>query len=210
MSVKLSNILRGHEGETFYSPIIGNCTLYEISDTYIKVQYLNNNYYCFFLDGRREHSGECMLFPSKYQRDWDKWDKENNAKTPKTWSELVKKDNRQVVREACIGVSTFQVTIYNSPKIVKSVLAFLKIRRLIEISYGGNVSYSDFSELGKPDPVIIVPQGTIPSGNIAFYAKTEDVYDNSFSHIAFHTKEQAQEFLSHEENIQLLKDYFMI
>ena len=28
--------------------------------------------------------------------------------------------------------------------------------------------------------------------------------------IAFHTKEQAEEFLSYPENIQLLKDYFMI
>lgn len=34
------------------------------------------------------------------------------------------------------------------------------------------------------------------------------VYDNFIT--SFYTKEQAEEFLSHSENVQLLKDYFMI
>lgn len=32
----------------------------------------------------------------------------------------------------------------------------------------------------------------------------------AYTPIAFHTKEQAKEFLKYSENIQLLKDYFMI
>ena len=31
---------------------------------------------------------ECIVFPSRDQRDWGKWDKEQKSKTPKTWGEL--------------------------------------------------------------------------------------------------------------------------
>ena len=46
-----------------------------------------------------------------------------------------------------------------------------------------------------------------------------DYYDNEFypiftaghfTHVAFHTKEQAEEFLKYPENVQLLKNYFIL
>ena len=36
------------------------------------------------------------------------------------------------------------------------------------------------------------------------------ILSEEFSHIAFHTNEQAEERLSYPEHIELLKDYFMI
>lgn len=78
----LVKILKGQEGITLYSPVIGEVTLKRIENA--------NNYpitveakttlgikeYSFTSDGRFIDiifNGECMLFPAKDQRDWSKW-----------------------------------------------------------------------------------------------------------------------------------------
>ena len=77
----LCELLKGHEGEKFYSPIVGDCTLKAITD-YIYVAVNDHPSYCFFLDGRRENSGAVVFFPSRalyeqYPLDpytaWMKW-----------------------------------------------------------------------------------------------------------------------------------------
>lgn len=73
----LCEILKGHEGETFYSTYLGNVKLDSIN-------YTGKVY---------DHAAKLfvfLLFPSKDQRDWNEWDKENKRKSPKTWSELAK------------------------------------------------------------------------------------------------------------------------
>jgi hypothetical protein len=80
--LNLSELLKGHEGETFYSPIVGDCTLKAITD-YIHIAVNDHPSYCFFLDGRREKSGAVVFFPSRalyeqYPLDaytaWSVWD----------------------------------------------------------------------------------------------------------------------------------------
>lgn len=83
--------------------------------------------------------------------------------------------------------------------IVKSALALLKIHQLIEVGYGGNaIKTSDNNTIC-----------------IIYDVNTSTFMINVCSslwrsHIMFHTIEQAEEFLEYIDNIQLLKDYFMI
>ena len=91
-NINLSGILKGHEGETLYSPILGDVKLvYALTEDFIsypiavKVVSIDQVYY-FTKEGKYEASvldGEMLLFPSKDQRDWNKWIEENN-KLPKT------------------------------------------------------------------------------------------------------------------------------
>lgn len=83
----------------------------------------------------------------------------------------------------------------------KSALAFLKIRLLIEEAYGWNPSFEEkndwniwkfgikFNEEGEP-----------------WVCETDEWIQG----IAFYTEAQANDFLSHESNVQLVKDYFMV
>ena len=59
------------EGTKLYSPMCGECTLSEVTDYTIRVLDSNANYYNFYFNGYYIKSGECLLFPSKENRDWD-------------------------------------------------------------------------------------------------------------------------------------------
>lgn len=84
--------------------------------------------------------------------------------------------------------------------IVKSALALLKIHQLIEVGYGGNVTNEEWENAFELKYVISC---TVD--------KSFPIHATNCIHtIAFHTKEQAEEFLKYTENVQLLKDYFMI
>lgn len=202
-NINLCEILKGREGETFYCSLIGeNVKFQYIIKPLIRVIRKNKVHLDLCSNGGFCPNGECLLFPSKDQRDWNKWIEKQKSKVPKTWSELCKIDNRQVVREDCIGVDTFQITTYNPPEVIKSAIALLKIYRLIEVGYGGNISPLEFNNCNIMKFIINLDTNnkfTIFNG-IAIMN----------THIAFHTEEQAEEFLKYEENIQLLKDYFMI
>lgn len=68
----LKNIPKGTE---LYSPICGECKLMEAlnidSVTAIKVQTKDGNFWSFAKDGHyTKEGGECLLFPSKDNRDW--------------------------------------------------------------------------------------------------------------------------------------------
>lgn len=101
---------------------------------------------------------------------------------------------------------TDTIILGDSP-IEKSVKALLKIHQLIEVGYGGNVDNSE--ENFNPKKVCF---------HIGFYygyqnkPSTFAAYGGTTTHhpIRFHTKEQAEEFISYPENVQLLKDYFML
>ena len=197
--LNLCEILKGHKGETFYSPIYGNIIFNRIIEngnllfSYVDVE----EDCCVFLPNGKYHSnGEVSIFPSKDQRNWNKWIEEQKAKTPKTWSELCKENNKQICIAEKVDNFIFQITTFNSISVVKSALALLKIHQLIEVGYGGNRIDNDDIYYGN---WTIDPHGFCPVRN-----------DFGVRHILFHTKEQAEEFLSYPENVQLLKDYFMI
>lgn len=60
-------------GTKLYSPICGECKLHNIllDDTFSVIS--GKNIFVFFDDGRYIKEGECCIFPSKYQRDWNKF-----------------------------------------------------------------------------------------------------------------------------------------
>ena len=61
------------EGFKLYSPIFGECTLLDIysSGNIEVVRTENTAIYTFNAYGQRTSTGECLLFPSKEQREWD-------------------------------------------------------------------------------------------------------------------------------------------
>lgn len=241
--LNLCEILKGHEGETFYSPIYGKVKIAIVDDNTIEIWPLRKDAY-LPLSSNGHHKdnpkeGELLLFPSKDQRDWNKWDKENNPpydackytdceqcsfktsclylikeqkhKVPKTWSELW--NNKKAIGLAAgVGVSEFSYdhidgkTLANTP-IEKSALALLKIHQLIEAGYGGNVTNE---ESYNKDLKYHIGYyfGDAPHNKKPMFV----IYNGITNHnpLRFHTKEQAKEFLEYPENVQLLKDYFMI
>lgn len=207
----LYEILKGHEGETFYSPIYGDVHInFGVSGDNENVlrMYPAGEFSCYLPVSPNgyhfdySNSGEMIIFPSKDQRDWNKWVEENNLKVPKTWSELIK-SNTTLEYKISVVNKQGQYVFVNAYPIEKSAVALLKIHQLIEVGYGGNVTNEDWKNpyLAKYD---IIPD-TAHSDKLCVrcvgFVK---------SVIAFYTKEQAEEFLSKPENIQLLKDYFMI
>ena len=138
------------------------------------------------------NSDELCVFPSKSQHDWNKWDKENNLKVPKTWNNIT-----ECNVEVWQHISRMNYGLVEP--IVKSALALLKIHQLIEVGYGGNVTKEEWEEAFELKYVISCTAD-----------KSFPIHATNCIHtIAFHTKEQAKEFISYPENVQLLKDYFM-
>lgn len=201
-NINLCNLLKGHEGKTFYSPIFGNLLFVCIIYPCVRFKTISGDIWDINFNGKfYNNSDELCVYPSNEQRDWNKWIEEQNIKTPKTWSELCKIDNRQVVREDCIGIDTFQIITYNSPEVVKSAIALLKIHKLIEVGYDGNIANRKWN--GRNKFAVIRYNTETKSIEVCHTITTKH-------HICFKTTELANEFLSHSENIQLIKDYYMI
>lgn len=162
-------------------------------------------------------AGRCMLYPSralyeKYPLDaysaWMEWKDSKKSKTPKTWNELIEQ-NKQC--ELSVEIKTevnyktnkkVDASVAISP-IEKSALALLKIHQLIKVGYGGNVSKDEFFDERIMKYIINLEK---EEGRFRIYQGINMMN----THIAFHTKEQAEEFLSYPKNVQLLRDYFQI
>lgn len=88
-NINLCKILKGHEGETFWSDAFGLITLVKVYKDFITCRWANIETLNFYSNGSRIEGERCIIFPSKDQRDWNKWIEEQKSKGPKTWSELV-------------------------------------------------------------------------------------------------------------------------
>lgn len=208
-NINLSEILKGHEGETFYSPTFGNsklCYIYDVLyfegiNATLSFDVNANGTYC--------KDGEICIFPSKEQRDWNKWIEEQNYKSSKTWSQYIKNNT---IRPYAALINTKGYTIADTPigdtPIEKSALALLKIYQLIEVGYGGYPTKEDYDKTNY-ERLWTVRIYKTDDNDFIFSAMPLDgeCFKNN---IAFHTKKQTNEFISYPENIQLLKDYFMI
>jgi len=208
----LYKILKGHEGESFYSPCFGTLVLQSVTNSLITFDTLSQDVdeisVTFLNDGKYACEGEINIFPSKNQRDWNKWAEKQKSKLPKTWSELCDVSQNKCyslheidsVRATCIKIS-------NPTPIERSALALLKIYQLIEVGYGGNITDGWFGHSDTPI-WIILPE--FNQGNFLGIYEVDDLADKGIHHIAFHTKEQAEEFFSYPENVQLIKDFYII
>lgn len=204
-NINLCEILKGHEGEIFYSPIYGNMVLSKIDNRYPYPLYFDTNVnnksiQTFNSDGKPDiFCDECLVFPSKAQRDWNKWDNENNHKVPKTWSEYI--NQFDIDSEPTLW---FDSDI-NWDAIGNSCSALFKIHKLIEVGYGGTVTFDYIRKMPTYEKVWSIYYNF----NVKRF-ETKCSIESIDNTILFHTKEQAEEFLSKSENVQLLKDYFMI
>lgn len=71
----LCKLLKGHEGEKFYSMAHGEVELVSIDDQVIKFKgtFRDADPIYFFRDGSMYVGGECILFPEKNNKDWGPW-----------------------------------------------------------------------------------------------------------------------------------------
>ena len=73
-NINLCEILKGHEGETFYSPIYGNLTYHPTLYPLVRFKTVTGAIFDINANGKvYENSDELFVFPSKDQRDWNKW-----------------------------------------------------------------------------------------------------------------------------------------
>ena len=200
-NTNLCEILKGHEGETFYSPLLGNIKFKSADGGLVFF-----NYGISVVDipyNGLDNDGNMSVFPSKDQRDWNKWDKENNKKTPKTWSEIRTIKNCYVSTLGCMAsMNEMADGTERRTTIEKSALALLKIHQLLEVGYGGNVK--------NRDRVNFYTIQWSYEYNMFVIRNFSPFLEDNGTPLCFHTKEQAVEFLSHFENVQLLRDYFML
>ena len=101
-NLDLIKILEGcPNGTRLYSPFIGDVKFSSISGKYIYVSTMYGNLEAFDKKGIYGHyDGECMLLPSKDQRDWSKferfWDKPKKERfdpnTLQPWDKVLAKD----------------------------------------------------------------------------------------------------------------------
>lgn len=91
-NIDLTKILKGcPKGTKFYSIIFGEVLFYCIDKGNYPVIFMTNRNIPISVTKRGKHlatfDGECVLLPSKYQRDWSKferfWDKPNNSQSDK-------------------------------------------------------------------------------------------------------------------------------
>ena len=94
------------KGTKLYSPIYGDVELEEVyindDKSYpIRVKISKNTFNSFSEDGRnyREYNGECMLFPSKDNRDWSKFKPKKPKFDPKTFQPF----DKVLVRDGNLG-----------------------------------------------------------------------------------------------------------
>lgn len=160
---------------------------------------MNSKICTFTSDGKpKEYCVECLLFPSKDQRDWNKWLEEQKSKVPKTWDDLV---------EQCgVKYYTAKITITTescgNTSIEKSALALLKIRQLIEVGYGGNVTNE---ESYNKDLKYHIGYyfGDAPNNKKPMFV----IYNGITNHnpLRFHTKNKQKNFLNIQRIFNFLK-----
>ena len=87
------------KGFRLYSPICGGCKLVGVVNNFIKVEdndeYIRN----FLSDGKLNANGECLLFPSKENRDWNTFNKVASSFKPEIGD---------VVADCCDNVFIYQ------------------------------------------------------------------------------------------------------
>lgn len=189
----MTKILKGHEGEMFWNPLLGDVELYYVEDDVV-VLYQNNSHFVV-PDNGLNMLGNLVLFPSKDQMSWDIWIEHQGATIPKTWKDFV--DSPYYELDELIGhLAQYEDALH------KSMFAHFKINKLIGIGYGGNVTNDEWKDVTTKKWVVSFDN----NGNLTIKWENNYLY---FNIVAFHTQEQANEFVLYPENIELLKDYFM-
>lgn len=79
-NINLCEILRGHEGETFYSSEYGVVTFDKIfRKNKLHFRITKGLLVEIYSNGSFVEGGKCTIFPSKDQLDWNGWIEEQNS-----------------------------------------------------------------------------------------------------------------------------------
>lgn len=209
----LCKLLLTHVGETFWLPLLGNLILDDVVYDHVIFKYHNTT--IRVNDDNLDACGNDVVYPSETCHDWEHWDIVHNKKSPRTWSDVVTlKLNYKNPYDMSIDVTGGVTKNDNegwtrrNTHIELSTLALCKIKALIEISYGGNIKTSEWKQKSISKYVITPMVSEIT--NEIYFSVTKYNSIQFFSHLAFHTYEDAIEFLKYKENENLLKEYFLL
>lgn len=131
----------------------------------------------------------------------------------KTWEDIEK-----LYEKDCIKFNPKDTSIYISPdftqvpntfllenNVIRKLQATAKISKIIELGYGGAITDDEWTEQDVPKYCII------PSLETKSRLKVErQLLYMQKQFIAFHTRKQAEEFISYESNVLLSKQYYMM
>lgn len=204
----LRELLKGHEGEYFYHLMYGEVRLATVSQEDVEWPIsicLRCNAWFIKKDGKGNAKDSAyLLFPSrelfeKHPLDaiaaWNEWSESNNTKI-KTWDD-VNVDDDLKLKTTLAYLSKIESYPY-----VKSATALIKICYLIEKGYGGLPTKAEWESACNK---------YIPTHHHFFHLTgVEGQPHIQETPIAFRADEYANEFIFHNENVRLLKEFLMI
>lgn len=128
------------------------------------------------------------------------FDKENLQSKSKirTWEDV-----EEEYPEYAYDINDLTKITYIDMRILCNLIATYKISKLIEFGYGGNITDEEWENVNKSKWVINCDMSKEDKFEIL-----ELFVDKFF--IAFHEESQAEEFMSYEENRELLRQYYML
>ena len=168
--LNLFNLIWKHEGKEFYSPAVGPVIYKGIVDStesneeYLELLFETKNDYIPRLilryDGKLDKNGELMVYPSKDNRDWETWSK-NQYTSIRNWDDLIKNEKDVYMSAKILGYPAIPMnfpdhllTENNSP-IENSAVALMQIYQLIDKAYGGIVSYEEMADPEKSKDIYL-------------------------------------------------------
>lgn len=210
MELNLRKLLQGQEGKYFYHLDYGKVRLVNVNqdenDIYPIVISHGSNVWSILKNGMGCQFGSAHLFfPSrelfeKYPLDaitaWNVWYESVNPKV-KTWEDV------DVDRDYRLKSTLAHLTCVESNPYVKSAIALIKIQHLIELGYGGVPTTLDWRN------------NRIRKCCLGYFHDVDRFEFCEYSNlknccITFRSEDDVRSFLSHESNVQLLKDLYMI
>lgn len=120
-------------------------------------------------------------------------------KTPKVWGDM--EALHEEIDTAFVELEESLCNIDCKTKLFNKILATYQIQHLIEFGYGGMVTEEEWKD------------GNVEKASIVYlpYKKNFDLLYNSHrkEFITFHSKRQAEEFMSYPENRALAEQYYL-
>lgn len=121
----------------------------------------------------------------------------------KTWEDV---EDNYVEYQKYVAVSNdIEEGIINiEDKLRLKLLATYRISKLIELGYGGVVNEEEWKDKDIKKWCIVPCNSINDIQRVAFYSRSAKKF------IAFHTEQQAKEFMSHESNRKLVEMYYCL
>lgn len=212
----LCSILKNYTTHIFYSAVYGRIQLWHVGESMLSFRTSSGLNIYFKPDGTptMTEGQRPTVYPSmelyvKYPLDaeeaWREWE-ETKKNTVKTWEDM----RREGTTKSGYVAIDYKVRgedgmtrldgAGNSAN-ERSALALIKIRQLIDVAYGGNVTEEEWATNAKKFTLLynVTEKGIVISAT-----------SNRMLPIAFHTIQQANEFISHPSNVKLVKDFYII